>query len=177
MPKFDISIGLTIDAETQDDARGIAFGACEHLQDTFNDDGSIDRFVWIENGAPIRNASQVRAALAALLDWGRSHTSPRDANSPHALLIAAAAALEGAPATQSDTARIDPDTGRPVVYPAHCIIRGACYWLEPLNGGAPFLMSCPVSPGGAIDWGDVAEVGPDECAGYAEIMATLTPSR
>ena len=72
---------------------------------------------------------------------------------------------------------VDPDTGRPIVYPAHCIIRGACYWLEPLNGGAPFLMSCPVSPGGAIDWGDVAEVGPDECAGYAEIMATLTPSR
>jgi hypothetical protein len=31
--------------------------------------------------------------------------------------------------------------------------------------------------GGAIDWGDVTEVGPDECAGYAEIMASLTPSR
>ena len=132
MPKFDISIGLTIDAETQDDARGIAIGACEHLQDTFNDDGSIDPLCSITPGATT---------------------------------------------AQSDTARIDPDTGRPIVYPAHCIIRCACYWLEPLNGGAPFLMSCPVLAGGAIDWGDAAEVGPDECAGYAEIMATLTPSR
>lgn len=32
-------------------------------------------------------------ALKALLDWGREHTSPRDPNSPHALLVEAAAAL------------------------------------------------------------------------------------
>jgi len=36
---------------------------------------------------------KVRAALQALLDWGREHTSPRDANSPHHLLVAAQAAL------------------------------------------------------------------------------------
>jgi hypothetical protein len=32
-------------------------------------------------------------ALRDLLAWGRDHTSPRDADSPHALLVAAAAAL------------------------------------------------------------------------------------
>jgi hypothetical protein len=34
-----------------------------------------------------------RAALKALLDWGREHTSPHDPNSPHDLLVAAAFAL------------------------------------------------------------------------------------
>lgn len=36
---------------------------------------------------------QLAQALRGLLDWGRDHTSPRDANSPHDLLVAAAAAL------------------------------------------------------------------------------------
>lgn len=36
----------------------------------------------------------ITAALTALLDWGREHTSPTDANSPHELLIAAKAALD-----------------------------------------------------------------------------------
>ena len=34
------------------------------------------------------------SVLKALLMWGREHTSPRDENSPHALLIAAAAVLK-----------------------------------------------------------------------------------
>jgi len=72
---------------------------------------------------------------------------------------------------------IDPDTGRPVVYPAHCIVGGACYWLEPLNGGAPFLMSCPVLPSGAIDWDDASEVDPAEWTGYAEMVTTLYAAR
>lgn len=32
-------------------------------------------------------------ASAALLDWAREHTSPRDPDSPHALLVALQAAL------------------------------------------------------------------------------------
>jgi hypothetical protein len=35
-------------------------------------------------------------ALERLTEWGREHTSPRDKNSPHALLVAAVAALEKA---------------------------------------------------------------------------------
>jgi hypothetical protein len=38
--------------------------------------------------------ARLRSALAALTDWGRTHTSPLDANSPHELLIAACAAME-----------------------------------------------------------------------------------
>lgn len=33
------------------------------------------------------------AALKALVDWGREHTSPSDPNSPHDLLIAGVAAI------------------------------------------------------------------------------------
>lgn len=36
----------------------------------------------------------LRNALAGLLDWAREHTSPRDANSPHELLVKAAAVLD-----------------------------------------------------------------------------------
>jgi hypothetical protein len=47
---------------------------------------------------------RVRSALAGLLDWAREQTSPRDANSPHDLLVEAAAALDavnvGAPLAQ-----------------------------------------------------------------------------
>jgi hypothetical protein len=38
--------------------------------------------------------SRLEEALRALLDWGRENTSPRDANSPHALLVAAMEALD-----------------------------------------------------------------------------------
>ena len=44
------------------------------------------------NAHLIAAAPDMLAALVALLDWGREHTSPTDANSPHALLIDAAAA-------------------------------------------------------------------------------------
>jgi hypothetical protein len=39
---------------------------------------------------------RITAALQAILDWGREHTSPHDINSPHPLLIEAAAALKAA---------------------------------------------------------------------------------
>jgi hypothetical protein len=39
--------------------------------------------------------SRLEGVLAALLDWGLANTSPRDANSPHELLVAACEALEG----------------------------------------------------------------------------------
>jgi hypothetical protein len=45
------------------------------------------------NEAVIVAAPDTTAALRALLDWARENTSPTDANSPHELLIAAAAAL------------------------------------------------------------------------------------
>jgi len=38
-------------------------------------------------------APDLFSALCDLLDWGREHTSPRDPNSPHALLIKAADAI------------------------------------------------------------------------------------
>jgi hypothetical protein len=38
-------------------------------------------------------APELLAALQALTDWGRDHTSPKDPNSPHALLVAASAAI------------------------------------------------------------------------------------
>jgi hypothetical protein len=42
--------------------------------------------------------AELLAALRALTDWGREHTSPRDANSPHDLLIRAVAAIDKADA-------------------------------------------------------------------------------
>ncbi len=41
----------------------------------------------------IAAAPDLLAALQALTDWGRDHTSPKDPNSPHALLVAARAAI------------------------------------------------------------------------------------
>jgi hypothetical protein len=41
-------------------------------------------------------APDLLAALQALLDWGREHTSPRDPNSPHTLLIDAVRAIDKA---------------------------------------------------------------------------------
>jgi hypothetical protein len=48
----------------------------------------------------IAAAPDLLAALQALTDWGRDHTSPKDPNSPHALLVAARAAI--ARATSKD---------------------------------------------------------------------------
>lgn len=38
-------------------------------------------------------APDLAKALRALTDWAREHTGPRDANSPHELLVNAVAAL------------------------------------------------------------------------------------
>ncbi len=160
-----------VDTAAQDlNAKGyrIHNGDAETGETVTDESGADWWFTWcapgmssVETGET--HGSELEATFDALAHWLANSSI---ALHPHA-----------APDTQSGPAPIDPDTGRPIVYPAHCIIRGACYWLEPLNGGAPFLMSCPVSPGGAIDWGDAAEVGPGECAGYAEIMDSLTPAR
>lgn len=45
------------------------------------------------NARLIAAAPDLLAALKALTEWGREHTSPRDENSPHSLLIAAVAAI------------------------------------------------------------------------------------
>lgn len=45
------------------------------------------------NARLIASAPDLLAALQGLCDWGREHTSPRDANSPHTLLIAGMAAI------------------------------------------------------------------------------------
>ena len=45
------------------------------------------------NATIIAAAPDLLAALRALTDWGREFTSPTDANSPHALLVAACAAI------------------------------------------------------------------------------------
>lgn len=45
------------------------------------------------NARLIAAAPDLLAALEALTDWGREHTSPRDDNSPHLLLIAAMEAI------------------------------------------------------------------------------------
>ena len=49
---------------------------------------SVDRVVALFAAAP-----DLLTALEALTEWGCTHTSPRDANSPHELLIAARAAI------------------------------------------------------------------------------------
>lgn len=53
-----------------------------------------------ENARLMGAAPELSDALHALLDWGREHTRPRDPNSPHLLLIAAAAALRKAGTTE-----------------------------------------------------------------------------
>ena len=47
----------------------------------------------IANAHLIASAPDLLAALEALLDWGREHTSPTQPNSPHNLLVAACAAI------------------------------------------------------------------------------------
>ena len=49
---------------------------------------------------------RITTALQAILDWGREHTSPHDINSPHALLIEAAAALKAAGRAEPDTVEL-----------------------------------------------------------------------
>lgn len=41
-------------------------------------------------------AMELLAALRALTDWAREHTSPQDANSPHGFLVAAVSAIQKA---------------------------------------------------------------------------------
>ena len=48
---FQVLITIPIRAATSTDAADIALGACEHLQDTFNDDDSIGAMVHIEVGS------------------------------------------------------------------------------------------------------------------------------
>lgn len=50
----------------------------------------------VANARLVAASPRLAAALLALLEWGREHTSPTDANTPHALLIEAAAALDDA---------------------------------------------------------------------------------
>lgn len=45
------------------------------------------------NAHLIAAAPELLAALEALKEWGCTYTGPRDANSPHALLVAAHAAI------------------------------------------------------------------------------------
>lgn len=39
------------------------------------------------------NCAEILAALVALTEWGCTHTSPRDPNSPHELLVQAREAI------------------------------------------------------------------------------------
>ena len=50
----------------------------------------------VANARFVAASPRMAAALLALLEWGREHTSPTDANTPHALLVEAAAALDEA---------------------------------------------------------------------------------
>lgn len=45
---------------------------------------------WKHNGLLMTAAPELLEALINLTEWGRTYTSPLDANSPHDLLIAAA---------------------------------------------------------------------------------------
>ena len=50
----------------------------------------------MSNSKPV---TDLIAASAALFDWAREHTGPRDANSPHALLVTLQSALAAMGAT------------------------------------------------------------------------------
>lgn len=51
---------------------------------------------WEANGLLMTAAPELLEALINLTEWGRTHTSPLDANSPHDLLIAAVNAISKA---------------------------------------------------------------------------------
>lgn len=73
------------------------FGRDYRIRD--KDDGLIATLGPIDqdaNGALIAAAPRVLAALESITEWAREHTSPQDANSPHALLIEAVAAISQA---------------------------------------------------------------------------------
>lgn len=42
MARYTVTLTIEIDADSADDATEIAAAAAEHLQETFNDDGSFD---------------------------------------------------------------------------------------------------------------------------------------
>ena len=48
MKTFLVTIEIRVQAETSMDALVIGIGAAEHLNDTFNDDGSLDPFMRVE---------------------------------------------------------------------------------------------------------------------------------
>lgn len=48
MKTFTITIEIKVQAESSMDALNIGIGAVEHLNDTFNDDGSLDPFMRVE---------------------------------------------------------------------------------------------------------------------------------
>ena len=48
MKTFTITIEIKVQAESSVDALNIGIGAAEHLNDTFNDDGSLDPFMRVE---------------------------------------------------------------------------------------------------------------------------------
>jgi hypothetical protein len=80
MPRFTVTLTLTVDAESTHDACGIGIGAAEHLVDTFNDDKSVDSLVNVEarpeaSPDPLRLA--LREALALLED---PDAEPQDAD-------------------------------------------------------------------------------------------------
>jgi hypothetical protein len=53
--------------------------------------------IWQSNQEDSQSSqSELLAALKALTDWGREHTSPTDHNSPHALLVNACRAIDKA---------------------------------------------------------------------------------
>ena len=58
------------------------------------------------NARLLAAAPDLLAALCALTNWAREHTSPQDSNSPHELLIAAQAAIEKALAAKERKERL-----------------------------------------------------------------------
>ncbi len=73
-----------------------------HYENILATDGTLIAVVSAEcpreqrkpNGLLLAASPALYEALAALTEWGRTHTSPTDPNSPHKLLINAVAALE-----------------------------------------------------------------------------------
>jgi hypothetical protein len=54
----------------------------------------FDTYNWDEDEIEVPPPADLLKALQDLTEWGRTHTSPLDKNSPHQLLIAAVTALE-----------------------------------------------------------------------------------
>ncbi|HOU23918.1 MAG TPA: hypothetical protein PLN42_06680 [Anaerolineae bacterium] len=48
MKTFLVTIEIKVQAESPTDAMNIGIGAAEHLNDTFNDDGSLDPLMRVE---------------------------------------------------------------------------------------------------------------------------------